>query len=399
MSTTRVSRHDETASRVPATAEVSFLCDKRTVHECDLRVLEIDPEADPRWDAFVAAHPDGLIYHCASYLRTLAQEYGNRSLFLACVAPGGQLRGILPLFYTRGFPLQKRGLFGRRLTSLPRTPVAGPLALDRGALVALLRAAKERVREEKHTVLQLKMTAPIEDGVADGLAYIPWRMTYVLHLPDTPEALRFGNSRNHTRIKQRVIKAAKMGVEVRPAETETELEGWYDLYLETMRWHAVPPRPYRLFRGLWNHLGPDKMRLVLARQKTGDGSKLLAGSIFLMHGSTVFYAFNGRRGDELSKLPNYAILWKAISDACREGFRYFDLGEVTGENAGLAEFKGKWTGKPKPLHRYYYPARHEEVSDKTDSKGAAAYPLVEAVWRRLPLRITALVGNLVYGFL
>lgn len=367
-------------------------------NESILRVIEVNPEADPRWDSFVTAHPNGLVYHCSAYLRTLAQEYWNAPVFLACEDHGGQLRGILPLFHTRGLPFHKGELFGPRLTSLPRTPVAGPLALDREAMISLLRAAKLRASSKAGTVLQLKVPKPIENNLIDGLVRIPWRMTYVLELPDRSETLRFGNSRSHARIKQRVAKAGKLGVVVREAETESDLKTWYDLYLETMRWHAVPPRPYRLFRGFWNHLRPHKMRLLLAQQDTGKGTKILAGSIFLMYGKTVFYAFNGRRGDDLSMQPNYAILWRAIFDACREGFRYFDLGEVTEENAGLAEFKRKWAGKPKTLQRYYYPAPRESVSRKTESNGLVS-PMVEAVWRRLPLKITALLGNLLYRFL
>jgi lipid II:glycine glycyltransferase (peptidoglycan interpeptide bridge formation enzyme) len=272
------------------------------------------------------------------------------------------------------------------------------LAVDREAMSALMQAAKERAFREKETILQIKVPAYMESDGFDGLVGIPWRKTYVLELTDRPETLRFGNSRNHTRIKQRVTKAAKLGVTVGRAENEKELKSWYELYLETMRWHAVPPRPYRLFSGLWRYLGPDKMRLLLAWQDTGNESKLLAGSIFLMWGKTVFYAFNGRRNDDLSKLPNYAILWQAIFDACREGFRYFDLGEVTHENLGLAEFKAKWAGKPKWLVRYYSPSIHISATPKSDSNDIST-PLRAALWRRLPLKVTALLGNLVYWFL
>lgn len=363
-----------------------------------LRVIEADPQTDTRWDSFVAAHPEGLVYHSAAYLRALAQEYRSRAVFLACEDTGGQLRGILPLFHTRGLPLCRGEIFGRRLASLPRTPVAGPLTIDREAMSALLREAKERAGREKGTVLQLKVPASSHNDVFDGLVGIPWRTTYVLELPDRPEMLRFGNSRNHTRIKQRVTKAARLGVSVRRAEREEELRSWYELYLETMRWHVVPPRPYRLFSALWRYLRPDKMCLLLAQQDNGNESRLLAGSIFLMSGKTVFYAFNGRRDDDLAKLPNYAILWRAIFDACGEGFRYFDLGEVTRENLGLAEFKAKWAGKPRWLVRYYSPSIHISATPKSDPKGAVTSAL-EAVWRRLPLRMTALLGNMVYGFL
>src|SRR5207249_10001549 len=97
--------------------------------------------------------------------------------------------------------------------------------------------------------------------------------------------------RNHGRITWAVNKAAKAGVRVRDAETDDELRSWYRLYLETMREKAVPPRPYRFFKTMWDVLRPQAMlRLLLAEQQ----GRLLAGSIFLCYGSTVCYAFTGR---------------------------------------------------------------------------------------------------------
>src|SRR5215213_1251984 len=91
------------------------------------RVVEIDAWTDPRWEAFVTSHPGATVYHHPAWLRVLAQAYGYRPASLACQDEKGQIRGVLPLFRTRGL------VTGRGLASLPRTPVAGPLALDRDA--------------------------------------------------------------------------------------------------------------------------------------------------------------------------------------------------------------------------------------------------------------------------
>jgi hypothetical protein len=39
-----------------------------------LSVIEVDPESDACWQAFVAAHPDALIYHHPAWLRVLGEE-------------------------------------------------------------------------------------------------------------------------------------------------------------------------------------------------------------------------------------------------------------------------------------------------------------------------------------
>ncbi len=352
-----------------------------------LRVAEVNAQGDPRWEAFVTSHPNGLIYHHPAWLQVLEEAFGYKPVNLACEDANGQLRGVLPLFY-------KRGLFtGRQYSSLPRTPVGGPLACDDQAMAVLVRAAVERTRDESGAQLQLKMLSNALDGLVEDMVGAPWRETYILELPERPELVHIGNSRNHARIKWAVNKASKLGVEVHEAETEHELWAWYKLYLDTMRWVAVPPRPYHFFEIAWQQLRPrGLMRLLLAKQYEAGRARLLAGSLFLMFGQTVFYAFNGRRREDLSLRPNDAIHWRAIHDTCADGFRHYDLGEVTQGNQGLAEFKSKWGAEPKWLHRYYYPAPRELEISMLESN-SRAHQLMSAAWRRLPIKATVLLSN------
>lgn len=365
-----------------------------------LRVLEVDPQVDPRWEAFVAAHPDGLIYHHPAWLQTLWREYGSELVALACEDEDGRFHGVLPLFRTRGLPFGRGGdLLGSRLSSLPRTPVAGPLALDDQGTAALLRAAVERSREAPDTRLQIKVQAPKLDGLVDGMTGVPWRLSYALELPDRPEQIRFGSSRNHSTIKRLVNKAARSGVRVRPAETKAELRAWYRLYLDTMRWNFVPARSYRCFEAMWDLLRPNGwMRLLIAELHEAGRTRLIAGSVLLMYGQTVSYAFNGRDPNALSLRPNDAIHWNAIHTACAEGFQWYDFGEVSEDNSGLAQFKAKWGTEPRRLHRYYYPGSDTLGTEDHDSEGHVRR-LAGGIWRRAPLGMTAMVSEWLYSYL
>jgi hypothetical protein len=352
-----------------------------------LRVIEIDPQTDPRWEALVSSLPNGQIYHHPAWLKVLEEAFSYKPINLACEDAKGQLRGILPLFYMRGL------FTGRRFASLPRTPVAGPLAYDDQATAVLVQTAVERVREERGAQLQLKVSSNALDGLVEGVVGTPWRESYVLELPERPELLRIGNSRNHARIKWSVNKATKSGVEILPAESEHELRAWYELYLETMRWLAVPPRPYNFFEISWKRLQPrGLMRLLLARHYEAGRSKVLAGSLFLMFGKTAFYAFTGWRRENQLLRANDALQLKAIQGACADGFRYYDFGEVTKNNQSLAEFKSKWGAEATWLYRYYYPAPRELETGILDSN-SRAHQIASNVWRRLPIKATALLSD------
>jgi serine/alanine adding enzyme len=363
-----------------------------------LRALEIDFRSDARWQSFVEAHPNGTIYHSSLWLDVLEKEYGHRTVALVCENGDGDLRALLPLVYTKGLPLHMGGQSGaRRLSSLPRTPFGGPLSLDRLASAVVLRAAIERVKHDPRLRLQVKTHEVGLDKLADGLICKPWRLTYVLELPNRPEDPLFGNSRNRNRIRWAVNKATREGVRVRVAETREELRAWYELYLDTMRRNAVPPRPRRFFENLWNSMYPAGfMQLLLAEQVGQTSNRLLAGSIFLMFGHTISYAFNGSRRKDLSLRPNDAILSFAIHKARDTRFQELDFGEVPAGHTRLAEFKSKWGSKPRQLVRYYYPASSESISEQPDGY---AHRLAETLWQKLPLKTTAVLGDWLYEYL
>jgi hypothetical protein len=362
------------------------------------RVIQV-AEGDPRWDDFVLTAPGGTVFHHSGWLAALERESGRRALRLACEEPGGDLSGVLPLMEARGLPLGLGGAAaGPRLSSLPRTPVAGPVGTSEalGALVAeaLATAAAAGLR------LQLKPAAGAL-SLLPGLHGSPWRRSYVKPLPADPELLRFGNSRNHGRIAWAVRKAQREGLRVRDAASEADLREWYRLYLDVNRWRGLPARPYRLFLSAWERLRPGGfLRLLLAHREQSGRDRILAGSLLLRLGDTTFYAFNGRVRETLSLRPNDLLQWHAMRDAAAAGYRWYDFGEAGAGNEGLARFKAKWDTQTRMLVRYHAPA----LPGGRDEYGPAGNRewlrrIAVGAWHRVPLPVTAVAGDQVYRFL
>ena len=386
-----------------------------------LRVLEVNYRNDPRWEAFVRSHPDAVIYHHPGWLAALESEYGQKCVSLACENESGQLRAVLPLFYTKGLPLRLgRMVTGRRLSSLPRTPIAGPLAMDREAAATIVRFAIKLASSQPGVQLEIKSHFQGLDELVNDLCCMPWRSTYIEELPPAVEGasweafwentrlprscgpckgcrrLRFGNAQRQHRVNWAVNKAIKLGLEVREGENVEDLAKWYSLYLLTMRDNAVPPRPYRFFQGLWCMLRPGgKMRLLVAEQNANGQRVIVAGSIFLQFGQTVFHAFTGCAPEDFCRHPHDIIQMQAIRDACKCGFRWYDLGEVTEDHEALAQFKTKWGGKPSPLYRYYYPALVEQSPPAIGRLTSSA----RRVWRTLSPRATEVLGDFIYRYM
>ncbi len=389
----------------------------KQIPKTELRILEMDIHHDPRWVHFVNSHPGALVFHHPLWLEVLEMEYGQRCIPLACIDGKGCVQGVLPLFFTRGLPFGVGGSCGAaRLSSLPRTPVAGPLVMGISAAEELVRAAIDIARQQSELQLQIKSSAPYLDGKLDGITRRLWRMNYAVKLPeerrqfgpdddrcsttfgpcDTCKLLRFGNSTHHSRIRWSVRKAIKLGLHVRPAETTGELREWYGLYLETMRRNTIPPRSFRFFESLWHSLRPaGLMQLLLAQQRTSGKERMVAGSMLLMFGKTVTYGFSGCRKRDLPLHANDLIHWHAIHQACRERYHFYDFGEVSEDHPQLAQFKRKWTPEGTALFRY--------CSDSADGRDPTAPSLARRfgglIWRRLPLRATAQLGDWFYSHL
>ena len=363
-----------------------------------LRVTETDPQTDPRWGSFVAGHPNGSIYHHPAWLEALEGESGQKGVYLSCVDAADRVLAILPMIYTRGLPFKLGGpLVGPRLSSLPRTPLAGPLSIDSRATLAVLQEAVRRVSQKPGTRLQIKTQGPELDRLVEGVVCTPWRLSYVLKLtPSAEESFRIANSDHRYSIKKAVNKAKRLGLYVRPAETEADLRAWYILYLDTMRRNAVPARPYRFIATLWGNLRQQGvMKLLLAEQQKDGRKRILAGTIFLQLGKTVSCVFNGSRFKDLSLRPNDVLYWEAINDAYRSGFQYFDFGEVAEGNSELARYKTKWGSTPVRLYRYYYPAPPAPKNAKVDSSYSLG-SISGMIWKYVPLKLTEWMGDQVY---
>jgi hypothetical protein len=365
----------------------------------ELRVIELNLD-DPRLIPFVAGHPAGTVYHHPAWLRTLSAEYNRGVLILACESRDGHLAGIFPLMITRGVPLSIfGGLAKARLSSLPRTPIAGPLCESPEASRLLLSAAIGRVSQERNVRLQVKTEGPLLDSFVNDFSGVPWRKSFVLSLPEDPRELRIGSSgarRKH--IRSSVKRAQSLGVRVRIANSETDLRRWYELYLRTMRRVIIPPRSLRCFLAMWKYMEPlGLMKLMLAERQCQGKTEMLAGSIFLMYGRRMFYAFSACPAEYFPLQPNDLIQWEAIHWAASNGFREYDFGEVPSDSQQLAAYKSKWGGEERQLYRYYYPRMIAENQDS--SVLSRRQKLFESIWQQLPLHVTAHLGDLIYSYL
>ena len=355
---------------------------------------------DSAWDEFISNHTEGTVYHLTDWLNILQKESSQKVLRLVCKNEEEEIVGVFPLQYTKGFPLGLGGVPGiKRLSSLPRTPIGGPLSLNEEISNLLIQKAIEIIKKDEKRLLQIKSFSSELKAETETLHKYLWREIYITEIPDQPGEIRFGDSRNHAAIKRAVKKALKNNVEFREAETIEEIKIWYPLYLDTMRFHVTPARSLSFFTNIWKYLKPKGfMSLILSELKTDNGKEIIAGSVLFKFNNTVTYAFNGSSRNHFELRPNDLLHWEAIHGAQKDGYKYYDLGEVSKDHQSLAAYKKKWATSIKEMYHYYYP-KPDGLDSEEELDAGTSGNLKQKVWQSLPLKLTEIIGEKTYKYL
>jgi hypothetical protein len=342
------------------------------------------PEPPRGWSEFVRDCAGGTIYHDTAWLDVIARSYGFRPFFLTLEDARGELHGILPLF------LVASRLTGRHLVSLPYTNAAGPLCRPGVDGTPLLEAAIELARRESCQYVEIRGQPgqpPFDDA---GLQRCDYFESVILDLAGGLASVR---ARFDKRARRGIAKATKSGVRLHFGDDLGGVREFYRLNLQTRRKHGVPPQPLAFFETLWKVFQPrDNVKVILAEYE----GKVVAGLVLLAYQETVIYAYGASDQRYLRYAPNHALFDAAIAWSVERGYRYFDFGRTAPDNEGLMEFKRQWGPEFLPLPYYYWPETRGLV---TTSESGLKYRSFTAIWRRLPLFATALLGRVVYRHL
>jgi CelD/BcsL family acetyltransferase involved in cellulose biosynthesis len=333
--------------------------------------------ADLRWRDLAASHPDALAFHRREWAELIAEVYRFPAFVLGLEDDRGGLVGGLPVLEVRG--LNRR----RRWVSLPFTDACPPL-LRAGEDPEAFAAAVERARALAGVELHVRAPFAAAGAVARAEA-----VTHGLALAGGPDAVFAGFGKMQQR---NVRKAGREGIEVRRAESETDLtRTYYDLHVLTRKRLGVPAQPRRFFTAIWQRmLAPGHGRLLLAYA----GGTPVAGLVLLEGGRTVTYKFGASDAAAWRLRANHALFWEAIRDACAAGFATFDFGRSDLPDEGLRTFKSSWGATETPLV-YTTLGGHSATAESGEGR---AGELARTVLQHAPTWVCRAAGQLLYRY-
>ncbi len=339
--------------------------------------LDVGPLASGEaaaWDAYVAGHPGRTTYHTGAWRAVTEQGLGHRSHALRAVDGAGRVVGVLPLFLVTG-------PFGRRLVSVPMRDRGGVLADGEDVAGALVAAAARRAADLGAAYLEIRGLEPLPAAVsrAQDLACVSHWITTRIDLSKGRDALWSGLDKNA--VRWAVNKARKEGVRVEEDVTAEGMDLFYRLFAHTRHGMGIPPFPPKLFRAIWEHLvRPGKAHLLLVRK----GDIPIGGMVSFFESTDAYVpAYAAPQKAWRKSYPSEAAIWHAIEWAAARGFRTFDFGADSPEQAGLLFFKRKWGGVHRRMNYYYgFPGGVGTTPNFDSSSGT--YALLRRIWMRLP---------------
>lgn len=334
------------------------------------KLRDIDEKA---WDASVVRKEGVSFFHLFAWKRVIEQSFGFQPHYLCSKDNAGSINGTLPLFF-----IDSR-LTGKRLVSLPFSYICGPLGDSKETVESLLKDGLQIFEKTGSRYFEIK-TDRQQEAIEDlGFQASRYYHTYIVELTDQQV-----NWRNlHKSSTQRSInKAKKEKVEIQFAESEEELRQFHRLNLGTCRFHGIPPQPYSFLKKVWDILvQKGSAKLALARyQKT-----TVAGAFFFLFKDKLYYMYGASDQKYLFCRPNHLLLWETMLWAIENDYRFFDLGRVSQDNLGLAEFKKRWGAQQRQLYYYYWPEiKGVGATDRAGWK----FRLVTGMWKKMPIWLT-----------
>jgi FemAB-related protein (PEP-CTERM system-associated) len=323
-----------------------------------------------RWDRLFSRVGETSPSRRLEWLTILQDGLGHEPLVLEAKAHGDTL-AMLPLVSMKSM------LFGRFLVGLPYLNTGGVLAMEEEAANCVIDQAIATADELNVNYLELR------HEVRHLHASLNHELTEKVHMRlELPAASDDLWQNFSPKVRNQIRKAEKAQVTIEWGQHDL-LPDFYAVFSHNMRDLGTPVYAHRLFSSILTHL-PDAAEICIARH-CGQA----VASAVLIHGqgtSEVPSASSLRAANPLN--CNMLMYWHLLKRAIERGQNVFDFGRSTA-GSNTYRFKAQWGAIPHPAAWQYY-VRKGNVSDMRPNNPKNQRRV--AVWKRLPVWLTRLLG-------
>ena len=336
-----------------------------------LRVRELLPGEDARWDAFVRHHADGSFYHLSGWRKVVEDVFRHNSHYLVA-EQGRQWLGVLPLFWV------KSPFVGKNLISVPYGVYGGMLAEDPEVRRQLVDAAVSQGQQLGAGYVEMRHVGRNCPDLELSDLYVTFRK----ELPDEPDAVMPAIPKKARAEVRRARDRFNLGF-----EEFRDVDQFFEMFAQNKRSLGTPTLPRRWFAALLEEFGS---AVVMHRALDAEGQTLAAVMSFCFNDTLCAYYSGSRKSDHKTGV-NDMIYCGIMEWAAEKGFRVFDFGRSR-RDTGPAKFKKHMGFTAEPLH-YEYALVKESASLPEFNPSNPKLRVPQRIWANLPPFVTHRVGG------
>jgi len=335
-----------------------------------MKIRIAEPTEVSTIDGFVNKMDMSSLYHNYRWISVIEKSFGHKCYYLVCEESDGLITGTLPMVHLKSL------FFGNFLVSMPFFNYGGVCAENEGSRSLLIEEAVRIANNVGASHIEFRQDSPLQNGFPTRTSKVSMR----LDLPSSPEDLMRSFP---SKLRSQVRKPQKEGMTTRIGRFE-ELDGFHHVFSVNMRKLGTPALPKGFFRDILVQF-PDESWICSVYQD----SVPVASGFLVAFKNRLEIPWASSLSEYNKYSPNMLLYWNCLEFASRGGFKVFDFGRSTaGEKT--YKFKEQWGARPVQLHWHYWLRDGGGIPDLTP--GNPKYQLAIALWKRLPLSVTKIIG-------
>lgn len=327
--------------------------------------------SEEQWNAYVASHPEATHYHQHNWLNIIQNNFPQQHWYVGVLDASGAIRGVLSLVYMNS------PVTGSYLLSMPWLIYGGCLASNYCASELLADYTKQKMLELgcSHAELRQIHTRP-------DWQLMPGKVSMVMRLPTTNVELNNGFGAS---LRSQIKGATAHGPAIDFGGGEL-VDDFYTVFCEKMRDLGTPVYGKPFFSDVLSHFD-DSTTCVVVRLN----GRPVAAAILMKFRNTIEVPWAAARKKYNPQGVNMFMYHQILEYSVTHGFEFFDFGRSS-VDTGTYQFKKQWGAKPYELGWHRYPHTISDENDLQNKELSLKFRLAIAVWKRLPVWLTRIIG-------
>lgn len=321
------------------------------------------------WDNYVEHHPEGSLYHLYAWRALISNVFGHRTYYLYAQSRNEVIAGVLPLVQL------KSRLFGNYMVSMPYFNYGGVLASTPETASALQEAAETLAKSSGVSHIEYR-----DSKHYCGYAVKKEKVNMHLVLPEEEKQLWKALG---SKLRAQIKRPLREHPEVKIGGVEM-LSAFYKVFALNMRDLGTPVYPQRFFAEILRTFPVHSRIIVIFIHGEPAAAGFLLG---YKNRLEIPWASSSRKYNKLG--VNMLLYWEVLKFAIDNGYHIFDFGRSS-IDSGTYRFKKQWGAEPKQLYLHYWLTEHATVPELNPDN--PKYKWAIRIWRRLPVRLTCLIG-------